>query len=280
MTEFDFSKEYERLEFIQNPLVDVILRLDFAPILDVDTQEILAKFQRGIKQWFPYYEKKTEYLHRIDSLTIGSKPIEFLAHDFISKDRSQIISISQTAFVINFKQYKSFKQFEDIFKNNWKLFKNAFSTPSMITRLGLRYVNLIEKEKFMNKDETWSDLINPELVPELKNYMQIKNHCYIKSLNKDIGLCLQNDNVNLRLAILKAAEEEKDAFLIDIDSFLEDKTNGIIEEEINERITNFNIKTRNIFRPLITPRLFKKTFFNVPVERYTVIPLLHLRHHH
>ncbi len=258
MTEFDFSKEYERLEFIQNPLVDVILRLDFAPILDVDTQEILAKFQRGIKQWFPYYEKKTEYLHRIDSLAIGSKPIEFLAHDFISKDRSQIISISQTAFVINFKQYKSFKQFEDIFKNNWKLFKNAFSTPSMITRLGLRYVNLIEKEKFMNKDETWSDLINPELVPELKNYMQIKNHCYIKSLNKDIGLCLQNDNVNLRLAILKAAEEEKDAFLIDIDSFLEDKTNGIIEEEINERITNFNIKTRNIFRPLITPRLFKK----------------------
>jgi uncharacterized protein (TIGR04255 family) len=110
----------------------------------------------------------------------------------------------------------------------------------------------------MNKDETWSDLINPELVPELRSYMQTENQCYIKSLNKDIGLCLQNDNINLRLAILKAAEEEKDAFLIDIDSFLEDKTNGIIEEEINECITNFNIKTRNIFRPFITPRLLGK----------------------
>lgn len=49
MVEFNFSKEYERLEFTQNPLVDVILRIDFAPILDVDTKEVLARYQREIK---------------------------------------------------------------------------------------------------------------------------------------------------------------------------------------------------------------------------------------
>lgn len=46
MEEYDFSKEYPRVEFTHNPLADVILRIDFAPILDVDTKEVIAKFQR------------------------------------------------------------------------------------------------------------------------------------------------------------------------------------------------------------------------------------------
>ncbi|MBU6196030.1 MAG: TIGR04255 family protein [Candidatus Melainabacteria bacterium] len=258
MVEFNFSKEYERLEFTQNPLVDVILRIDFAPILDVDTKEVLARYQREIKQWFPHYEKNIEYVHRIDSLVFGNKQAEeSLVHNFISKDKSQTISVSQKVFVLNFKRYKSFKQFEDVFKNNWKNFKNTFSTPSLITRLGLRYVNLIEKEKFMTKEESWIDLIDSDLVPELKNYMQVNDQCYIKSLNKDLDLSLQGDNVHLKLAILKAIETNEDAFLIDIDSFRENK-DGIDEEEINECIKCFNKRTRNIFRPFITDNLLQK----------------------
>lgn len=136
---------------------------------------------KEIKQWFPYYETKKEYLYRFDSVLWSNKPEEILAHEFTSKDKSQIITISQKAFVLNFKRYTNFKQFENVFKNNWKNFEHTFSAPSLITRLGLRYVNLIEKEKFITSGESWSDLINCDLVPELKNYMQVNNPCYIKS---------------------------------------------------------------------------------------------------
>jgi len=81
MEEYDFSEEYPRVEFTHNPLVDVILRIDFAPILDVDTKEVLAKFQRDIKQWFPYYEMKREYFYRVDSVLWSNKPEEVLAHE-------------------------------------------------------------------------------------------------------------------------------------------------------------------------------------------------------
>jgi uncharacterized protein (TIGR04255 family) len=94
-------------------------------------------------------------------------------------------------------------------------------------------------------------------VPELKNYMQVNDQCYIKSLNKDLDLSLQGDNVHLKLAILKAIETNEDAFLIDIDSFRENK-DGIDEEEINECIKCFNKRTRNIFRPFITDNLLQK----------------------
>jgi len=127
----------------------------------------------------------------------------------------------------------------------------------LITRLGLRYVNLIEKEKFIRSGESWSDLINSKLVPELKSYMQVDNPCYIKSLNRDISLCLDGDNVNLKLAILRSIDTNSEAFLIDIDSFVED-SNGIMEEKINEYVKCFNSRTRNIFRPFITERLLQK----------------------
>lgn len=168
-------------EYKSNFLTNVIFRVDFPPILSLDSRNPPTRFQCEIKDSFPILEPKPGKLYEFEITKELAKVVtsKVARWQFFNKERTKVVDVGSDAIILEYFVYRHFKEFFNDVDLVFKKFFNIYDVVKICNRIGLRYINQVKIEKGDPFD--WEDLINPELV--------LVNRGFISSI-KGIKKCM------------------------------------------------------------------------------------------
>ena len=156
----------KRVRYEKCPLIEVTYQLNFPTILSIEA-EMPVKYQNAIRKNFPQYRTQTEQEGEITVNINGEevnpifrqRPIKKI-HHFISEDGQWRITLAKNQLAISTLQYEQWEDMKEKFKTPLQAFADIYDQ-SYFDRIGLRYIDAIDREKLNFKDTEWRDLIKP-----------------------------------------------------------------------------------------------------------------------
>lgn len=248
--------ESPRVIYQNNPLVEVICQIRFPTILEISAEEP-AVFQKKIRSRYPLYIRDQggisvpkEFETLIASIPIP-KPVELLTHKFLTEESKRFISLARNFLAISEQQYRRWEEFRQEIQQAQAALEEIYQ-PAFYSRVGLRYQDVIDKEKLDLKHETWSSLLNPAFLgvlgaSEVQNHIQ---HVHAEALIKVSEV--KGGFLHLQHGLGMHSRADHETYLIDADFFTEDKEET---KHVSRILDIFNRLAGNFFRWAITPRL-------------------------
>ena len=145
--------------FERNPLVAVIVELRFFPILKLADK--IADVQERLRGTFPAYQDVTRQLVNLQP----AGPVELRNErlfNFVKADESSMLSLSTSALALESRRHARRETFIADAKVGLDALVDVCG-PVVPTRLGLRYVDIIDKEaieKDLGRATSWSSLVS------------------------------------------------------------------------------------------------------------------------
>lgn len=248
-----------RVIYSQNPLVEVICQLRFPPILRIET-EPPATLQDVIRVAYPLYAEKSavsvqlpqevppEVAKMVNDLGIGRGTN--LTHEFSSRDNTWHLTLSRDAIALRTTKYERWDEFRTRLDTACTAFVSAYQ-PSFYTRIGLRYVDVIQRSKFGLQEVRFSDLLKPHIAGEL-SASEIADE--IETASRDILIRVDEEGGRVRIrhgiAFIESSDEQ--CFLIDSDYFTGKHTETSDALRVLDR---FNRIAGQLFRWCISDQL-------------------------
>jgi uncharacterized protein (TIGR04255 family) len=157
-----------RKVFANNPLIEVVCELRFPPILRIDN-EIPSEFQELVRGIFPGFEKQNviqlpNLPEEVSKALAGNLPRPTLL--FQSPDESSHIALTSRNMAILSNKYEDWATYKQSIELALSAFIAVYN-PSFFERIGIRYRNLISREKLNLADVEWGKLLNPAVAGEL-----------------------------------------------------------------------------------------------------------------
>ena len=154
--------------YARNFLKKVICRLDFPVILRL-RGDSPAALQETLKSRFPKSaESVVLAVKREESVTDGAQlKIEepVTQWEFRTRDNASKLTLSRSFLVLETQAYAEFAPFYESFAAAFSSLQEQYS-PQVYTRLGLRYINVVERERGDALD--WAGWFAPELIAHLR----------------------------------------------------------------------------------------------------------------
>jgi len=157
-----------RVIYRKAPLENVTCQLHFPPILRIDGQAP-AEFQDRIRQAFPLVEREINPL-------LPQLPPEFVqalaaqvgsgGYKFLTEDRSSAITLTSRSLSFSTISYQRWERFHEQFRVPLSALLDIYQ-PSFFLRIGLRYRNVIERERIGLASVPWSQLLRKEILGEM-----------------------------------------------------------------------------------------------------------------
>lgn len=205
--------------FKRNPINNSSVELRFHPILKVDDNELLTSFQDNIRGQFPEYRKENATSIFVDSREQNKLQVRGQVKHIFSDLKGKSFVISQDSLSISSSEHTARADLLSAFLSGYHIFNEVYGelTPQ---RLGVRYVNLVDKE-----------LISSELQEDVSWDMLIKDSYF----HDPLGIS-QNTGVNIKSQIitpvstggflglqygLSQTSSVPDCFVIDLDRFID-----------------------------------------------------------
>ena len=213
----------QRVVFENNPLVEVVGQVSFNRTITLEDQ-LPVDFQKQIKSKYPHFELLEP--KRI-SLRISNVPevVEEKAakeYHFYSLDRKSRVSLTSTYIAYSTQSYKDWESFLPELESVLTIVKAIYDI-ELITRVGLRYKNLIVKENLGLADKSWDSLISEsvlgffttkDLFTDAFNYSELIGSTSVGRVKLDFGeLIFQSGFAD------KSMTNGKEGFYIDNDFF-------------------------------------------------------------
>lgn len=247
-----------RVIFTKNPLEEVICQLRFPTILEIDAEKPV-KFQNKIRQDYPLYEVDKPALPReISELFAGlplPKPAESVTHKFISADSTKFISLSSEFVAFTDNEYVRWEKFSSEIRRAQNALEESH-TPAFYTRIGLRYKDVIDRERLDIANEPWETLLKPALLGMLGAKDNVGAH--VQEIKTEASLRLDEvpgARATVRHGIGLRGSDKKQIYIIDIDFYTTKRSNG---QDVPEILQIFNRLSGDFFRWAITDKLRDK----------------------
>ena len=140
-------------------LIEVICQLRFPEILKIEAAEP-ADFQDAIRQEFPQYGKNIEQLppKNVGGKMVGQGTVN--NYQFISADGGWKISLTKGFIALSTTRYTRWEEFAKRLDFVLAAFIKTYQ-PAYFVRVGLRYINAVNKKVLGLEDTPWKDLIAP-----------------------------------------------------------------------------------------------------------------------
>lgn len=246
----------DRVIYAQNPLAEVICQIRFPTVLRIDS-DVPANFQEHIRKDFPLFTEEDQQILPTTSPELAQlvraslqQQIPRKIWKFRSENEQWEATLTREAFSLSTTAYRHWEEFRDKFAALFSALQAEYA-PSFITRIGLRYQNVIARSTLGLATAPWSDLLKPHISAEyssndLSPFIQEAVHRVLINLP-------EQGKVNLRHGTaLKADADNEVVYLIDNDFFTEAKTGvaGVID-----RLNLFNRESGRLFRWCISEEL-------------------------
>jgi uncharacterized protein (TIGR04255 family) len=248
--------EAQRVVYSQNPLVGVTCQLRFPPILRIDS-EVPAAYQERIRASFPLFSEESVSLPldlpaEISQLLKANIPTQASrkAWKFASADNKWSLVLTRDSIALSAQEYRRWEEFEAKLRETYEPFFESYH-PSFLTRIGLRYSNIIDREKLKLGQVPWKDLLQPHIAAE---YSSEEIADSIEDAQHQVVVLLPNGQgkLGLRHGTARRVESTETLYVVDNDFFIDQRTEV---RDVFNRLTSFNRLAGHLFRWIITDRL-------------------------
>lgn len=218
-------KKSDRVVFKRNPIKEIIGQISFPPNMEIQA-DLPVEFQKSISEDFPLFESQASDSMLIE---IDKNPAESQIHhegrmttfNFLSEDRKWRVSLAASSLTLTGREYTDWETFFPRLEDAFKKFKDIYSIP-LVSRFGLRYRNLINKEELGLKNENWNNLIKDGVIGHLTNKEffegEIDDTDILASINA-IQLKLEELSLILQTGFTNIEGSDKKGFFIDADHY-------------------------------------------------------------
>lgn len=151
--------EEARQIFKRRQLLEVICQLRFPDILKIESTDP-AEFQDRIRGEYPQYQKKVEQL---PPQIVNGKPVPqgmVNNYQFISEDSQWKVSLTKGFVALSTHGYLRWEEFAKRLDRVLAALIQLYQ-PAYFTRVGLRYINAIDRAALGLEDCLWRELIQP-----------------------------------------------------------------------------------------------------------------------
>ncbi len=245
----------ERTVYNKNPLIEVICQLRFPPILRIDN-EIPTLFQDTIRSKYPAYHLQTAVVQEAE---IGSKELNnpwirqttTKEHKFSSEDNNWHVVIARTFIAFSTQEYVRWEDFIERLGFVFDVFNEIYQ-PSYFSRVGLRYIDVIDRAKLNLDKVEWSELLEPHVLgllstPECKSIMNFDNRYELELSDHESIAALKTS-----FAFNSQSDLQDSCFLIDTDFFNTKKT---LIKDVFVKLSFLHERASRLIRWVIKPRL-------------------------
>ena len=253
----------KRTIYKNNVLEQVICQLRFPTILKIDT-EVPSRFQEVIRHRFPIYKQTNEGAdpgfpdgiaqliprELIESFAIRGN----LRFQFLSSNREWTVSLTREFVALSTTNYTSWEEF----RKNMDLIIGALLdvyAPAFITRVGLRYQNIIDRKLLNLEGFAWKNLIEGYVLgPLAENTVAdaVAEH------RNTLGVRLEGQNDFVRLEHGLVIDSDSDGasycYKLDNDLYSEEEAQANAEY-LTQKLDYLNAANRRLFNWCITDRL-------------------------
>lgn len=218
--------EIERVIYGKNPLIEVVFQVRFPRFLTIET-EPPSEFQKLVISDFPIYEQRQIFQFSISSGPVDSRmPSETQGkiHAFLTADREHTIMLGSDSLAVTCARYVRWENFVDRVAKMLGAFQQIYRLP-IYTRIGLRYVDVIDRDSLGLQNRSWTELLRPHIAgdflgPSFNESAFASKHT-VATMNLNDG-----DQVLLRHGLVTQSETKKLAYLIDSDFYNEEQRNA------------------------------------------------------
>ena len=255
--------ETPRVIYQKNPLIQVICQIRFPPILRIDTETPVG-FQERVRKLLPGYE--LTYDDGLDSLpqslgqSLPSEMRELMTlssnrrHQFYAKGRTWTVSLTRDFVALETNQYKQWEDFRELLQLVINTLFQIYE-PAYLTRIGLRYKNVIDRNRLGLEDVDWRDLFSDFVLGQFAcdetSHLVLEHHGRtLVKLNDDGDLV----RMEYGQVIDSAGDQSNKLYLLDHD-FYTNKETEPDEQDIVSRLNTYNALNRRLFRWGVSDRL-------------------------
>jgi uncharacterized protein (TIGR04255 family) len=245
-------RQRPRVIYAMNPLVEVISAIRLPLILAL-LHEPPAELQKRIAKAYPFAEVK----QMVPQLFIGPQPvprgdesISGRAYSFANSERTWRITLEPTLVALTCSKYSTWEEFRARFAEILDLIFAIYKV-SAITRVGLRYRDIIDRETLKLGNQPWSALIERDVLGTFEYFTnELEGN---PPYSATIELTIPPGKVRVQVATVQNATGG-DGFLIDTDCYSE--TERVADaRQLLAHSDELHEYTRTIFQACITDRL-------------------------
>ena len=222
-----FSND-ERVIYAKRQLVEVICQLRFPEILKIDVSEP-ADFQERIRRDYPQYEKKIEQL---PPQMVNGKPVPqgtVNNYQFVSAEGQWRVSLTKGFIALSTYGYTRWEDFAKRLDVVLAAFIETYQ-PSYFSRVGLRYMNALNKDAVGLEESSWRELIAPGYLGLMADEDSARQN-FIKCEQTVTATMPGGAKANIKCGpgLLRKVDnrtrqvEELKVFLLDLDVFFDGK---------------------------------------------------------
>ena len=163
--------KHPRSLYGRSPIHEVICQFRFPPILSINNTEP-ADFQEAIRDVFPRYVKRQENVPpQVVGLGSANPQIRQLPpisnYNFLSSDNLWKLNLTQNFIALSTLRYTGWEDFAHQLDKPLAEFISIYK-PAFFERVGLRYVNILSREKLGLQGTPWTELIAPAYTGPLR----------------------------------------------------------------------------------------------------------------
>jgi uncharacterized protein (TIGR04255 family) len=202
--------------FQRNPLVAVIVEVRFFPILKLADK--IADVQDQVRSTFPAFHDVTRQLINLQP----AGPIEVRNErlfNFVKPDESSTLSLSTSTLAVESRRHERREHFISDAKVGIDALIKVCG-PVVPTRLGLRYVDVIDKdaiEKDLGRPTTWPQLISQRFLAVPTGLADLDGTLFAC----EVGSSMPNGGQTVRYGLVQDGDK-KVKFRLDVDRYVDD----------------------------------------------------------
>lgn len=239
----------ENIHFKTNPIIQVIFQARFDTITNL--AELLPLIRDDFNDRYPNYR---QFENHVNNLEIqGDFPVRLERkispnHEFISANNIFKINLTANFVSLTTMQY-----------DNWQAFKNEIEYMlKTITqriqlfnlgRIGLRFVNVIDKDNTKFKDSTFASLINCDLLGFLNHIPEEKANSFKVSYEYELDDLCKN---RLNIEAVHINNSTTKSLLLDLDYFI---SNGTTFDNLDENLNSLHNASDSVIDKLFTQKM-------------------------
>ncbi len=242
----------ERVVFTSNPLAEVVCQLTFPRMLELD-QDIPVEFQKAIRSAFPVASSSAgvEFEFTTES---GGPPVGQRVrptYSFASDGTGLTVTLCSNFVALTATKYVRWEQFRDALALVLRALLTNYEVP-FFQRIGLRYIDVIDRAALGIETVPWSELLRGELLG-LSAAEEVSSS-EVTELSSTSVLKTPSGSVRVTSGFARRSDTGNLGFLIDSDFFAERR----VEAKPNEcldLLDEYNKSAGHLFRWCITQRL-------------------------
>ena len=244
-----------------NPLEQVICQLRYPAILKISTSSP-AQFQDAIRNTYPLYEaQKPTNVQTPDGFPkeiadlIAAVPfppdMQLAEHHFLTESRARQISLTQNFIAVSERQYTRWEKFREEIKAAEQVLRESY-VPAFYNRVGLRYIDVLDKRKLGLANTPWSELFNSSLIGMLGDGRIAEDVQEVQVVSLLRIPDVENGKVRLRHGLTKSESNGEQVYVIDADFYTDRRSES---DEVFSALDKFNRWGGDLFRWATSDRL-------------------------